>query len=66
MVFEHDRNPSEPGSAVGSVFRDLDYRVLGLRKRLTRYELLPVESIRGAEQHVHDYAAVPRERTDAP
>ena len=39
VVFEHDGNPDEPGSAVGSVFRDLDYRVLGIRKRLTRYEL---------------------------
>ncbi len=66
VVFEHDGNPDEPGSAVGSVFRALDYRVLGIRKRLTRYELLPVESIRGADAHVHDYAAVPRERMGAP
>lgn len=66
VVFEHDGNPGEPDSGVGSVFRNLDYRVLGIRKRLTRYELLPVESIRGADVHVHDYAAVPRERTGAP
>ena len=66
VVFEHDGNPAEPGSGVGSVFRDLDYRVLGIRKRLTRYELLPVDLIRAAGAQVHDYAAVPRERTDAP
>ena len=66
VVFEHDGNPDEPGSAVGSVFRELDYRLLGIRKRLTRYELLPVESLRGADLHVHDYAAVPREHTGVP
>ena len=66
VVFEHDGNPSEPRSALGSVFRDLDYRVLGIRKRLTHYELLPVESIRGADPRPHDYVAVPRERAVAP
>ena len=65
VVFEHDRDPSHADSAVGRVFRELDYRVLGIRKRLTRYELLPVESI-GEGVSVHDYAAVPRERAHAP
>jgi FkbM family methyltransferase len=65
VVFEHDGDPAQTDSGVGRVFRDLDYRVLGIRKRLTRYELVPVEAVaRGVR--IHDYAAVPRERADAP
>lgn len=66
VVFEHDGDPADSASGVWRVFRELDYRVLGIRKSLTRYDLVPLESMTGKGVSAHDYAAVPRERGGEP
>lgn len=64
VLFEHDGNLQDPASGVARGFRELDYRVLGIHKRLTRYELVPVERLAAEGKRAHDYVAVPREAAD--
>ena len=64
VLFEHGGDLHDAASVVARGFRDLDYRVLGIRKRLTCYQLVPVERLEAEGRHAHDYVAVPRERED--
>ena len=64
VLFEHEGDLHDPASQIARGFRDLGYRVLGIRKKLTRYELEPVERLEAGGRHAHDYVAVPHERQD--
>jgi FkbM family methyltransferase len=64
VLFEHEGDLEDPASRLARGFHDLDYRVLGIHKRLTRYELVPVERLAAEGRHAHDYVAVPRETAD--
>lgn len=64
VLFEHGGDLGDPSSVVARIFRDLDYRVLGIHKRLTRFQLVPVERLEAEGKHAHDYVAVPRETAE--
>jgi FkbM family methyltransferase len=65
VVFEHTGDLADPASGLARVFRELDYAVLGIVKRLARFELVPVPRLAAAGRRAHDYVAAPAE-TESP
>lgn len=56
VFFESRGQSAAPGGSIGNIFRSMGYQVLGVKKRLTNYEFVPISSTRDCVYN--DYLAV--------
>jgi FkbM family methyltransferase len=57
IFFEDHTQSSAPDGSIGRIFRNIGYRVLGVKKRLTRLEFVSISTARDCV--CNDYLAVP-------
>jgi FkbM family methyltransferase len=61
ILFEEHGRKSAPDGPIGNLLQRIGYRVLGIRKRLTRLELIPI--LDQTDCHFNDYIAISQKRS---
>ncbi len=59
VLFEHDKNLSDPASVIRGVFEQSGYKLLGIEKSLLRWSLTDLKTLTDSGRRAHDYVAVP-------
>jgi FkbM family methyltransferase len=57
ILFEDQTRSAAPNGPIGSIFKDIGYRVQGIKKRMTKVELVPISNVSDCSHN--DYVAVP-------
>lgn len=60
VLFEHFDDLTDPSSVIRQVFDQLDYEIAGVQKRLTRWDLVPIDELKRRGLAANDYVATPR------